>query len=176
MLRFCELMLRLRWPADVLHGKRRFVRRLFINNTTFHQPIGDFIMPLKKPLSLVNSHAVRRIPPSLAWLDHRIRSNGFLETFTPSEIALYFFLALAADQQGLSCRRLDVMQRTMPTFHFHQFHDARDLLIQKRLLAFKPWSQKDLDGVYQLLALPVKQQNQSNDLQTTLANVIKSVS
>jgi len=133
-------------------------------------------MPLKNPLSLINSHAVRRIPPSFAWLDHRLRSNGFLETFTPSEIALYVFLTLAADQQGLSCWRLDIMQRTMPVFHFHQFRDARDLLVQKRLLAFKPWSQKDPDGVYQLLALPARQQNQSNDLQTSLANVIKPVS
>jgi len=133
-------------------------------------------MPLKKPLSLINPHAVRRIPPSFAWLDHRLRTNGFLETFTPNEIALYFFLALAADQQGLSCWRLDVMQRTMPAFHFHQFRDARDLLVQKRLLAFKSWNQNAPDGVYQLLALPVKQQKQSSDLQTVLANVIKSVS
>jgi len=133
-------------------------------------------MPLKKPLSLINLHAVRRIPPSFAWLDHRLRSNGFLETFTPSEIVLYFFLVLAADQQGLSCWRLDIMQRIMPAFHFHQFHDARDLLMQKRLLAFKPWSQNDPDGVYQLLALPAKQQKQSCDLQTLLANVIKPVS
>jgi len=133
-------------------------------------------MPLKKPLTLVNPHAVRRIPPSFAWLDHRLRSNGFLETFTPQEIALYFFLALAADQHGLSCWRLDVMQRTMPAFHFHQFRNARDLLVQKRLLAFKSWSQNDPDGVYQLLALPTKQQKQSSDLQTQLANVIKPVS
>jgi len=133
-------------------------------------------MPLKKPLSLINPHAIRRIPPSFAWLDHRLRSNGFLETFTPSEIALYFFLTLAADQQGLSCWRLDLMQRTMPAFHFHQFRSARDLLIQKQLLAFKSWSQNDPDGVYQLLALPAKQQKQSRDLQTRLANVIKSVS
>ena len=101
---------------------------------------------------------------------------GFLETFTPGEIALYFFLTLAADQKGLSCWRLDIMQRTMPAFHFHQFRDARDLLVQKRLLAFKSWSNNDPDGVYQLLALPAKQQKQSSDLQTLLANVIKSVS
>ena len=135
-----------------------------------------FIMPLKKPLSLINPNAVRRIPPSFAWLDHRLRSERFLETFTSSEIALYFFLVLAADSQGLSCWRLDVMQRTMPAFHFHQFRDARDSLMQKRLLAFKPWSSNGPDGVYQLLALPAKQQNQTSDLQTLLANVIKPVS
>ncbi len=56
-------------------------------------------MPLKKPLSLINHNAVRLIPPSFAWLDHRLRSQGFLETFTPNEIALYFFLALAADER-----------------------------------------------------------------------------
>jgi hypothetical protein len=139
-------------------------------------------MPLKKPLSLIHPHAVRRILPSFAWLDHRLRSNGFLETFTPGEIALYFFLALATDQQGLSCWRLDIMQRTMPAFHGllrwwheHQFRAARDALMQKRLLAFKPWSQNDPDGVYQLLALPAKRQKKSNDLQIMLANVFKPV-
>ena len=131
-------------------------------------------MPLKKPLSLINPNAVRRIPPSFAWLDHRLRSERFLETFTSSEIALYFFLALAADSQGLSCWRLDVMQRAMPTLHFHQFREARESLMQKRLLAFKPWSKNDPDGVYQLLALPAKPQIQG--LQADLAKVIKSVS
>ena len=62
-------------------------------------------MPLKKPLTLINPHAVRRIPPSFAWLDHRLRNNGFLETFTPSEIALYFFLTLASDRGKFPTRK-----------------------------------------------------------------------
>jgi hypothetical protein len=53
------------------------------------------------------------------------------------------------------------MQRTMPAFHGllrwwhgHQFRAARDALMQKQLLAFKPWSQNDPDGVYQLWLCP----------------------
>ena len=132
-------------------------------------------MPLKKPLSLINHNAVRLIPPSFAWLDHRLRSQGFLETFTPNEIALYFFLALAADEQGLSCWRLDVMQQTMPAFHFHQFRDARDSLVQKRFLAFKSWSQNDPDGVYQLLPIPSTKPKIDNKLQTFLSGILKTV-
>ncbi len=132
-------------------------------------------MPLKKPLSLINHNAVRLIPPSFAWLDHRLRSQGFLETFTPNEIALYFFLVLAADERGLSCWRLDVMQRTMPAFHFHQFRDARDSLVKKRLLAFKSWSQNDPDGVYQLLPIPSTKPKIDNKLQTFLSGILKTV-
>ena len=111
-------------------------------------------MPLKKPIKPVIPNLVRKIPPSFAWINHRLRSRQFLLDFEPGEFALYLFLSLAADEQGLSCWQLDIMQRTMPAFHLHQFHDARDALMQKRLLAFKPWNQNDPDSVYLLLPVP----------------------
>ncbi|MCL2346892.1 MAG: hypothetical protein FWC50_01385 [Planctomycetaceae bacterium] len=132
-------------------------------------------MPLKKPIKLIVPNLVRKIPPSFAWIDHRLRSRQLLLDFEPGEFALYLFLALAADEQGLSCWRLDVMQRTMPAFHFHQFRSARDSLIQKRLLAFKPWNQNDPDGVYQLLPVPSVKSEADSNLQTLLAGILKTV-
>ena len=70
-------------------------------------------MPLKKPLSLIHPHAIRRIPPSFAWLDHRLRSNGFLETFTPSEIALYFFSYSPPTTRGLLGRFGIALERSV---------------------------------------------------------------
>ncbi len=132
-------------------------------------------MPLKKPIKPVIPNLVRKIPPSFAWIDHRLRSRQFLLGFEPGEFALYLFLALAADEQGLSCWRLDVMQRTMPAFDFHQFRDARDALVQKRLLAFKPWNPSDPDGVYQLLPVPAVKSEADNQFQTFLTGILKTV-
>jgi hypothetical protein len=132
-------------------------------------------MPLNKPIKPVIPNLVRTIPPSFAWIDHRLRSRQFLLDFEPGEFALYLFLALAADEHGLSCWRLDIMQRNLPAFHFHQFRHARDSLMKKRLLAFKPWNQNDPDGVYQLLPVPSMRSETDNNLQTFLAGILKTV-
>ena len=142
----------------------------------FTNLFGEAIMPLKKPIKPVIPNLVRKIPPSFAWIDHRLRSRQFLLDFEPGEFALYLFLSLAADEQGLSCWRLDIMQRTMPAFHFHQFRDARDALMQKRLLAFKPWNPNDPDGVYQLLPIPSSMKSETDhNLQTFMAGILKTV-
>jgi hypothetical protein len=135
-------------------------------------------MPLKKPLVPVIPNVIRTIPGSFAWIDHRLRTDQWLEDFEPEEFALYLFLALVADQQGLSCWRLDVIEQAMPTFHRHQLRNARDKLVKKRLLAFRPWNASDPDGTYQLLPIPaVKPKTGINpDLQTVLAGILKTVS
>ena len=132
------------------------------------------MMSLKKPLPLVAPDLVRKIPNSFAWLDHQLRSRQFLADFEPEEFALYLFLALAADPQGLSCWRLDVMEKSMPAFRLPQLRHARENLVQKQLLAFRPWSLHDPDGIYQLLPVPLKpkQNNDLASLQTALANIV----
>jgi hypothetical protein len=133
-------------------------------------------MPLKKPLVPVLPNFTRKIPRSFAWIDHRLRSEKWIEDFEPEEFALYLFLTLAADQHGLSCWRLDIMERFMPAFQDHQFCKARDELMRKRLLAFRPWNTGDPDGTYQLLPIPLVKPKQNNDLQTVLAGILKTVS
>ena len=64
-------------------------------------------MPLKKPLPLLVPQRTRTIPPSFAWIDHRLRSEGILGQLRPEDLGLYLFLTLAAAQKGLSCWRLD---------------------------------------------------------------------
>lgn len=43
---------------------------------------------------------LRQVPSHFAWVDHRVREH--LSTLTLEEIALYFFLHVAADRYGLS--------------------------------------------------------------------------
>ena len=140
------------------------------------QALGEPIMPLKKPLVPVIPNLVRKIPRSFAWIDHRLRSEKWIEDFEPEEFALYLFLMLAADQHGLSCWRLDIMERSMPAFRDHQFCKARDELIRKRFLAFRHWNASDPDGIYQLLPIPSVKPKVNNDLQTALASIFKSIS
>lgn len=133
-------------------------------------------MPLRKPLKPVVLNAVRTMPPSFAWIDHGLRTRQFLHEFKPEEFALYLFLSLAADQQGLSCWRLDVMEKAMPAFRFADLRNARDGLTHKRLLAFRPWNSSDPDGTYQLLPVPSVKPKPGVDLQTALAGILKTVS
>lgn len=110
-------------------------------------------MPTKKRLPVVASDRVRRPPRSFAWVDHRLRSSGLLSMLEPPEIGLYLFLILAADRDGLSCWRLDRIEREMPCFDRHALWRARDRLVDLDLVAFKPWRPSDPDGVYQALSI-----------------------
>ena len=117
-----------------------------------------------------------KIPRSFAWIDHRLRSQQWIADFEPEEFALYLFLALTADPHGLSCWRLDLIERAMPTFQGHQICHARNELVKKRLLAFRRWNASDPDGTYQLLPIPPVKPKPNFDLQTVFASVLKTVS
>jgi len=110
-------------------------------------------MPLRKPLPILVPQRVRQVPRSFAWIDHRLRSEGFLERLRPPDMGLYLFLALAADRHGLSCWRLDRIERAMPCFDRHELWDARSRLAELDLIAFRPWRRDEPDGSYQLLSV-----------------------
>jgi hypothetical protein len=110
-------------------------------------------MPLKKPLPALLPDRLRPIPRSFAWIDHRLRSEGFLKRLRPEDVGLYLFLALAADRNGLSCWRLDRIERDLPCFDRQTLWDARSRLAQLNLIAYRPWREGSPDGCYQLLAL-----------------------
>jgi hypothetical protein len=110
-------------------------------------------MSTSRPLPVLRADRLRRPPRSFAWLDHRLRSGGFLARLDADEIALYGFLALAADAQGLSCWRLDRIERELP-LDIVALHKAREKLVRAELIAFRPWRTGCLDGAYQVLELP----------------------
>lgn len=128
-------------------------------------------MPLKKPLPLLVPQRIRKVPDSFAWIDHRLRSEGFLEQLRPEDIGLYLFLALAADRKGLSCWRLDRIQRAMPCFDRHALWDARRRLVELDLLAYRPWRRDEPDGCYQLLSVQRLEITIAPELQQAMAKV-----
>jgi hypothetical protein len=128
-------------------------------------------MPLKRPLPLLVPQRIRKVPNSFAWIDHRLRSDGFLERLRPEDIGLYLFLAIAADRNGLSCWRLDRIQRAMPYFDHHALGDARRRLAELDLIAYRPWRHDEPDGCYQLLSVQRLEDPISPELKQAMANV-----
>lgn len=110
-------------------------------------------MPLKKPLPLLVPQRVRNLPRSFAWIDHRLRSAGFLLRMLPEDLALYLFLVLAADQRGLSCWRLDRIEKALANFELRALAKARARLAELDLIAYRPWSSGERDGSYQVLSV-----------------------
>jgi hypothetical protein len=130
-------------------------------------------MPLKKPLPLLVPQRMRTVPPSFAWIDHRLRSEGFLPRLRPEDLGLYLFLALAADQRGLSCWRLDRVEKSLPCFDRHDLWDARSRLVELDLLAYRPWHDGDPDGCYQLLSVERAREAVSAELKQLMSNVFQ---
>lgn len=132
-------------------------------------------MPTHRPLPVLRPDRLREQRCSFAWLDHRLRSGGFLAQLAPEDLGLYCFLALAADAQGLSCWRLDRIEREVP-FDVPRLHRARQRLLALDLLAFCPWHPHALDGSYQLLALPPQDLPRSKPGCAALGQVLSGLS
>ena len=100
-------------------------------------------MQIKK---ILDPHRLRRTGGSFGFIPHRFLREGFLSSLEKDELALYVFLALAADREGLSFygdkKIRDVLNLT-PT----ELQDARDGLVQRDLLRYE-------EPFYQLLDLP----------------------
>jgi hypothetical protein len=99
----------------------------------------------KKPLE---SHRIRKIAGSFAFIEHRFLRHGFWSSLGHHELLLYLFLVIVADRNGLSYYCYDkicsLLQITVDDYIL-----ARNLLIEKDLIAF--------DGsLFQVLSLPQK--------------------
>jgi len=89
---------------------------------------------------------VRSIDKSFCFIPHRFLTDGFFQSLTRHELALYVFLVLASDKNGLSfysdrtiCSILGIKES--------DYLFARSCLIQKDLIVY--------DGtLFQVLSLP----------------------
>lgn len=132
-------------------------------------------MPLKKPLPVLVPQRLREVPRSFAWIDHRIRSEGILKRMQPADMGLYLFLALAADRNGLSCWRLDRIERDVPCFDRHDLWAARDRLIELGAIAYRPWRRGEPDGCYQVLSVERPQDCLSPELKDAISKVFRKI-
>jgi hypothetical protein len=93
---------------------------------------------------------VRKIEKSFAWIDHRLLRNGFLPVMTHEDQALYLFLLLVADRNGVSFYRKEKICDVLG-LDWGPFEVARDRLINLGLIAFEPYSGLTPNGYYQVL-------------------------
>ena len=96
---------------------------------------------------------IRRIQGSFAWLDHRLLREGHLERMTLTDLAVYVFLILAADRTGTSFYRKDAACRRLG-IDWGDFEESKARLLEKGMIAFRPFCRGDVDGFYQVVPLP----------------------
>jgi hypothetical protein len=96
---------------------------------------------------------VREIRGTFGWVDHRLLRDGHLAQMGLAEIALYLFLVLTANRHGVSWYRKEKICDALG-ISWDRFHQARDRLVERGLIAFQPFRDGDVNGYYQVLPLP----------------------
>jgi len=112
---------------------------------------------------------IRKIERSFAWIDHRLMRNGFVAVMTHRDLALYIFLILAADRNGISFYRKEKICEAV-SLDFSQFEIARDRLINMKLVAFENYSVLSPNGYYQVLPIESKAPDYSKQITQKLTN------
>ena len=111
-------------------------------------------MPARKVVPIVPDPArIRRIQGSFAWIDHRLVRDGHLERLSIIDMAVYLFLVIVADANGISFYRKDLISKRLG-IDWDQFEEAKARLLERGLIAFRPFASGDVDGFYQVLPLP----------------------
>ena len=95
---------------------------------------------------------IRKIKSSFAWIDHRLLRSGFLQVMTHQDMALYLFLVLVADRNGVSFYRKEKICDAL-SLDFRQFEIARDRLVNFKLVAFEGYTVLSPNGYYQILPI-----------------------
>ena len=114
---------------------------------------------------------VRKIENSFAWVDHSLMRNGYLQVMTHDDMALYLFLILAADRNGVSFYRKEKICDAV-SLDFNQFEIARDRLINMTLIAFESYSVLSPNGYYQILPIKNAAPDYSKQL---MQNIMKTI-
>ena len=95
--------------------------------------------------------------------------NGFIETMTNQDIALYLFLILVADKNGVSFYRKEKICQAV-SLDFSQFEIAKDRLINMKLIAFEGYSVLSPNGYYQVLPIENKAPDYSKQITEKLTD------
>lgn len=101
---------------------------------------------------------IRKVSKSFGWLDHRLLREGWLEKLSLQEIAVYTFLVLAADRNGVSWYSREKIARVVG-LDTSVVSCAIEGLDRLDLIAFKGFSPRNPNGFYQVLNVPAVASN-----------------
>jgi len=97
---------------------------------------------------------VRRVGRiGFGWLDAGLIREGWLEVLATEELAIYAFLCLVADRQGVSWYRRRRIGDALGIPEA-EVHAALTRLCELDLIAYAPFRPGAPDGFHQVLALP----------------------
>lgn len=117
-------------------------------------------MPIPKNARPPQPNRFRSFPQRWSWFDCQLLDSGILSTMTGEEAILYFALLAVSDRQGLSWWRDDTLGRRAG-LNEDQFLEAGRRLVEKGLVAFRPFRPGCRHGVWQVLDLPVAGERRS---------------
>jgi len=87
------------------------------------------------------------------WLDARLWRDGWLEVLTAEDVAVYVFLCLVADHQGVSWYRRDRIRAALGLDE-QSVWQALSRLEALDLVAYRPFHRHASEGFRQVLAVP----------------------
>jgi hypothetical protein len=87
------------------------------------------------------------------WIDAAFLEKDWMMTLPPEAVAIYTFLCLAGNRQGVSWYRNETIRRFL-SLNYAQFHRAQDRLLRLELAVFQPFFAGSPDGYHQVLPLP----------------------
>jgi hypothetical protein len=90
---------------------------------------------------------------AFGWIDARLLKEGWLSFMEPEEIAVYLFLCLVANQQGVSWYRRDRIREAL-NLSEDAVRGALSRLVERDLIAYAPFRRFDSEGFRQVLSLP----------------------
>ncbi|MBU0479404.1 hypothetical protein KKC91_12710 [bacterium] len=92
-------------------------------------------------------------PGGYGWLDARLHRQGWLELLTPEDVAVYTFLCLVANRQGVSWYRRDRIRQALG-IRQDTLWQSLERLYSLDLVAYRPFGEHASDGFHQVLSLP----------------------
>ncbi|MFC1482464.1 hypothetical protein ACFL51_01520 [Myxococcota bacterium] len=89
------------------------------------------------------------------WLDARLWRDGWLQVLSAEDLAVYVFLCLVADRQGVSWYRRDRIRATLGLDE-QAVWQVLSRLEALGLVAYRPFHAHASEGFRQVLAVPVE--------------------
>ncbi len=102
---------------------------------------------MRTDIPILSPDRIRHRHGSFGWIEHRFIREGFLEGLHHPEALLYVFLAIVADERGISFYSQERIRHLLRIPHAHTLEGAINELVDRDLLAYR-------SGIYQVLDLP----------------------
>lgn len=102
---------------------------------------------MRTDIPILRPDRIRQRHGSFGWIEHRFVRDGFLEGLRHPEALLYVFLAIVADERGISFYSQDRIRQLLGIPYAHTLQSAINELVDRDLLAYS-------FGIFQVLDLP----------------------